>query len=183
MTALNAWPSFHLRNGTEVDKQVAAPAETRTPNLHRANQSAQVSNSSTSDKPIASARKAQANRQNALQSTGPRRLRGKNLSRRNALKNGLFARVLVVDSLIKREDRQKFPSFVPAQDRTRPSASASLPRYRCRLFHLRSTAWPAGESLVWRRSWLVDTLLWLNNFQKSLQRLFWRLIAKRSNCP
>ena len=36
MTALNAWPSFHLRDGTEVDKQVAAPAETRTPNLHRA---------------------------------------------------------------------------------------------------------------------------------------------------
>ena len=25
---------------TEVDKQMAAPAETRTPNLHRANQSA-----------------------------------------------------------------------------------------------------------------------------------------------
>ena len=39
MTALIAWPSFHLRDGTEVDKQVAAPAETRTPNLHRANQS------------------------------------------------------------------------------------------------------------------------------------------------
>jgi hypothetical protein len=39
VTALIAWPSFHLRDGTEVDKQVAAPAETRTPNLHRANQS------------------------------------------------------------------------------------------------------------------------------------------------
>ena len=37
MTALIAWPSFHLGDGTEVDKQVAAPAETRTPNLHRAN--------------------------------------------------------------------------------------------------------------------------------------------------
>ena len=37
MTALIAWPSFHLRDGTEVDNQVAAPAETRTPNLHRAN--------------------------------------------------------------------------------------------------------------------------------------------------
>jgi hypothetical protein len=40
VTALIAWPSFHLRDGTEVDNQVAAPAETRTPNLHRANQSA-----------------------------------------------------------------------------------------------------------------------------------------------
>jgi hypothetical protein len=37
VTALIAWPSFHLQDGTEVDKQVAAPAETRTPNLHRAN--------------------------------------------------------------------------------------------------------------------------------------------------
>ena len=36
VTALIAWPSFHLADGTEVDKQVAAPAETRTPNLHRA---------------------------------------------------------------------------------------------------------------------------------------------------
>jgi hypothetical protein len=40
VTALIARPSFHLRDGTEVDKQMAAPAETRTPNLHRANQSA-----------------------------------------------------------------------------------------------------------------------------------------------
>jgi hypothetical protein len=39
VTALIAWPSFHLGDGTEVDNQVAAPAETRTPNLHRANQS------------------------------------------------------------------------------------------------------------------------------------------------
>jgi hypothetical protein len=38
VTALIAWPSFHPQDGTEVDKQVAAPAETRTPNLHRANQ-------------------------------------------------------------------------------------------------------------------------------------------------
>jgi hypothetical protein len=39
VTALIGWPSFHLRDGTEVDNQLAAPAETRTPNLHRANQS------------------------------------------------------------------------------------------------------------------------------------------------
>jgi hypothetical protein len=36
VTALIAWPSFHLGDGAEVDNQVAAPAETRTPNLHRA---------------------------------------------------------------------------------------------------------------------------------------------------
>jgi hypothetical protein len=36
VTALIAWPSLHLQDGTEVDNQVAAPAETRTPNWHRA---------------------------------------------------------------------------------------------------------------------------------------------------
>jgi hypothetical protein len=36
VTALIAWPNFHRRAGSEVDNQVAAPAETRTPNLHRA---------------------------------------------------------------------------------------------------------------------------------------------------
>jgi len=33
-----AWPNFHREMEREVDKQVAAPAETRTPNLHRAKQ-------------------------------------------------------------------------------------------------------------------------------------------------
>jgi hypothetical protein len=36
VTALIAWPSFRLEMEDKVDKQVAAPAETRTPNLHRA---------------------------------------------------------------------------------------------------------------------------------------------------
>jgi len=39
VTALMAWPNFHREMEREVDKQVAAPAETRTPNLHRAKQS------------------------------------------------------------------------------------------------------------------------------------------------
>ncbi len=38
MTALMAWPNFHREMEREVDNQVAAPAETRTPNLHRAKQ-------------------------------------------------------------------------------------------------------------------------------------------------
>jgi hypothetical protein len=33
-----AWPSFHPKDGREVDNQVAAPAEMRTPNLHRVKQ-------------------------------------------------------------------------------------------------------------------------------------------------
>jgi hypothetical protein len=34
-----AWPNFHREMEEEVENQVAAPAETRTPNLHRAQQS------------------------------------------------------------------------------------------------------------------------------------------------
>ena len=39
VTASIAWPNFHPGDGTEVANQVAAPAETRTPNLHRATRS------------------------------------------------------------------------------------------------------------------------------------------------
>jgi len=38
LTALMAWPNFHREMETEVDKQVVAPAETRTPDSHRAKQ-------------------------------------------------------------------------------------------------------------------------------------------------
>jgi hypothetical protein len=41
VTALMAWPTSIVEMGAEVDNQVAAPAETRTPNLHRANKTAQ----------------------------------------------------------------------------------------------------------------------------------------------
>ena len=36
MTASIAWPTSILNDGRQVAKQVAAPAEMRTPNLHRA---------------------------------------------------------------------------------------------------------------------------------------------------
>ena len=39
MTALMAWVTFHASAKREVAKQMAAPAETRTPNMHRANES------------------------------------------------------------------------------------------------------------------------------------------------
>ena len=40
VTALIAWPGFHsLRAEPQGDKQMAAPAEPRTPNLHRAKRS------------------------------------------------------------------------------------------------------------------------------------------------
>jgi hypothetical protein len=39
VTASNARPTFHAKVKREVVNQVAAPAEPRTPNLHRANES------------------------------------------------------------------------------------------------------------------------------------------------
>ena len=39
VTALIAWPNFHPTMEGKVENQVAALAETRTPNLHRANKS------------------------------------------------------------------------------------------------------------------------------------------------
>ena len=44
-----------------------------------------------SEEQVVSICKVQANRQNALKSTGPRTRRGKAHSRRNAYKDGLFA--------------------------------------------------------------------------------------------
>jgi hypothetical protein len=47
---------------------------------------------SQAERPIVSIRKREANSRNALKSTGPRTLKGKTYSRRNAIKHGLFAR-------------------------------------------------------------------------------------------
>ena len=53
-----------------------------------------------------SARKAQANRQNALKSTGPKTLSGKAYSQRNSLKHGLFAKGFCC--AVQGEDPQEF---------------------------------------------------------------------------
>ena len=76
MTASNAWPNFYFQNGRKVDNQVAAPAETRTPNLHRAKQNR---SSKSADGRVA---------------TGPARLRRmnekQNLCRNNLTPTGLL---------------------------------------------------------------------------------------------
>jgi hypothetical protein len=58
-----------------------------------------------------SARKAASNRKNALKSTGPRTVRGKAFSRRNALKHGFFARE-TIDFFLEREDPEEYDELL-----------------------------------------------------------------------
>jgi hypothetical protein len=64
------------------------------------------------DKRYISARKSEANRRNALRSTGPRTTRGKAKSRGNALKHGFFARDLFTRFAVQRENPQEFQDFI-----------------------------------------------------------------------
>ena len=53
----------------------------------------------------------QANRRNALRSTGPKSLEGKRMSRRNALRHGLTAET-VIDGLEDTEDYRGFEAAI-----------------------------------------------------------------------
>ena len=59
-----------------------------------------------------SRQKIEANRRNALKSTGPKTLRGKNYSRMNALKYGLFAKDLFAYFMVKKENPEEFHELV-----------------------------------------------------------------------
>ena len=63
--------------------------------------------------PMTSWRQFQANRLNALKSTGPRTEEGKRISRRNALRHGLTAEP-VIDGLEDREDYRGFEAAIIA---------------------------------------------------------------------
>ncbi|HXZ31003.1 MAG TPA: hypothetical protein VEH30_01865 [Terriglobales bacterium] len=63
-------------------------------------------------KPPLSERRIQANRRNALRSTGPRTARGKRTVARNALKHGLLAREAVITAGDGEEDTREFHALV-----------------------------------------------------------------------
>ncbi len=58
--------------------------------------------------PKVSARKLEANRKNALKSTGPKSIRGKGFSRRNATKHGILSRDLVIEEGTGKESLEEF---------------------------------------------------------------------------
>ncbi len=71
----------------------------------------QKDDKSRSGKHTVSARKVEANRLNARNSTGPRTRTGKAYSRRNALRHGLFALEIIPDFLGSRENQLEFQSL------------------------------------------------------------------------
>src|SRR5215467_1749171 len=69
--------------------------------------SVQLDNESQPEGQTVSIRKIEANRRNALKSTGPKTSRGKTYSRRNALKHGLFA-MDTTDLILQFEDPEEY---------------------------------------------------------------------------
>src|ERR1039458_8617276 len=65
-----------------------------------------------SPKQAASIRKVQANRTNALKSTGPKTPNGKGYSRRNALKDGLFAMTVFMWDDSRMESQQQYQELL-----------------------------------------------------------------------
>src|SRR3990172_3062800 len=63
-------------------------------------------------KPVVSLRKLEANRKNALRSTGPRTPQGKNTVRWNALKHGLLAKEIVIPAGAGRENAADFHNLL-----------------------------------------------------------------------
>ena len=74
--------------------------------------STQADHIGESERRAVSPRRAQANRQNALKSTGPRSPRGKTFSRRNALKHGLFAMDVYIATLTEWEDPDQYKKLL-----------------------------------------------------------------------
>ena len=74
--------------------------------------SAQTSPANTAPKAPASERRIQANRRNALRSSGPKTERGKRTVARNALKHGLLAREVVITAGDGEESSEEFHALV-----------------------------------------------------------------------
>ena len=95
---------------------------------------------------MTSFRQIEANRRNALHSTGPRTEEGKRQSRRNAVRHGLSAET-VIDGLEDREDYRAFEAAVTADYDARTAVERELVlRLASLLWRLRrATQKPEGE--------------------------------------
>jgi hypothetical protein len=76
-----------------------------------------------------SERKLKANRENAQKSTGPKTLRGKSFSRRNALKHGLFVNH-VTDFAVLDEDPKQYEELLNGLWNQYQPVGGALRKYR-----------------------------------------------------
>jgi len=61
-------------------------------------------------------KKLEANRRNAQKSTGPKTARGKLISSRNAVKHGLYAKDLIIDSPALTEQKEEWDKLIKSLD-------------------------------------------------------------------
>jgi hypothetical protein len=74
----------------------------------------QESAGKVSERPITSSKKVEANRRNALKSTGPRTPIGKKTVARNALKDGFYAKWLIIEHPDGKEDPAEYRDLYAA---------------------------------------------------------------------
>jgi hypothetical protein len=87
-------------HATETNKDLSMDSSTQRPPEIAASQ------------PSVSDRKLQANRRNALRSTGPKTVRGKRNAARNAVKHGVLAREVVITAGDGKENPEEFQTLV-----------------------------------------------------------------------
>ncbi len=103
---------------TEVNGELAISDELPVKdNEHKANEElrgTQETAGKVSERPITSSRKVEANRRNALKSTGPRTPIGKKTVARNALKDGFYAKWLIIEHPDGKEDPEEYRGLYAA---------------------------------------------------------------------
>jgi hypothetical protein len=111
-----------MRNDLEPEQPEMAHAESSVTSEEKApsdevaetNQETGLSNGARVEnkrKPSTSKRKAEANRQNAMKSTGPKTANGKKTVSMNALKHGFFAQGLLVPHADAKEERDDYDAL------------------------------------------------------------------------
>ena len=112
---------------------------------------------------MTSYRQIEANRRNALKSTGPKSQEGKHASRCNALRHGLTAET-VIGALEDAEDYKAFEAAITADYDARSAVEREL------VLRLASLLWRLRRAMTWKRGY--------SKFKPNICRI----IGKTVNC-